>query len=143
MHYFFLERRKERDAEKKEKEKSKKVFEKKMESRTRGNRRKPPNCTDYHSAKESFRWEVPSHFNFARDVVDRRAREQPNKVALLSINDEGTEALHLTFSELSERSTRYNGSSNKLIVINIDNVARQHMFLCSLANNTVVNVCVS
>lgn len=72
----------------------------------RNNNTKPPNCSDYHLARKEFKWRVQPHYNFARDVVDRWAREAPNKVALISVNDEGTEAIRLTFADMMHRSNR-------------------------------------
>ena len=37
---------------------------------------------EYRRAVESFRWEIPTRFNFGRDVVDRWA-EAPERPALL------------------------------------------------------------
>jgi len=68
--------------------------------------KKAPNCSDYGKAKREFTWHVPTHYNFARDVVDRWGQEQPSKIALISVNDEGTEALRLTFADLALRSNR-------------------------------------
>ena len=41
---------------------------------------------------------VPENFNFAYDVVDAWAEEEPDKLALLWTNDEGEE-IRLTFAE--------------------------------------------
>ena len=46
---------------------------------------------------------VPENFNFAYDVVDAWAEEEPDKLALLWTNDEGEE-LRLTFADLKQRS---------------------------------------
>ena len=48
---------------------------------------------------------VPQHFNFAYDVVDAWAAEQPDKLALLWVSENGTER-RLTFRELKEESDR-------------------------------------
>ena len=46
---------------------------------------------------------VPENFNFAYDVVDAWAEEEPDKLALLWTNDEGEE-IRLTFADLKQRS---------------------------------------
>lgn len=46
---------------------------------------------------------IPSEFNFAYDVMDAWAEEQPDKVALLWTNDEG-ECIRFTFKDLKEQS---------------------------------------
>src|SRR5438045_9169202 len=49
---------------------------------------------------------IPTHFNFARDVVERWAKERPNALALWCVSEpEGTEQ-KLTFSELTEKLRR-------------------------------------
>ena len=48
---------------------------------------------------------VPQHFNFAYDVVDAWAAEQPDKQALLWVSENGTER-RLTFRQLKEESDR-------------------------------------
>lgn len=46
---------------------------------------------------------IPDEFNFAYDVMDEWAKEQPDKVALLWTNDEG-ECIRFTFKDLKEQS---------------------------------------
>ncbi|MCR4919904.1 MAG: AMP-binding protein [Prevotella sp.] len=46
---------------------------------------------------------VPEHFNFAYDVMDRWAAEEPDRVALLWTNDQGAER-RATFGQLKEQS---------------------------------------
>ena len=48
---------------------------------------------------------IPENFNFAYDVMDAWAEEEPNKLALLWTNDKGTEH-RLTFSDLKEKTDR-------------------------------------
>jgi acyl-coenzyme A synthetase/AMP-(fatty) acid ligase len=59
---------------------------------------------NYLSEYETFTWERPSYYNFARDVIDRWA-EDSNKVALRWVDDEGTDTC-LTFADISERSRK-------------------------------------
>ena len=48
---------------------------------------------------------VPENFNFAYDVVDAYAAEQPDKKALLWTNDQGEE-IQFTFADLKRESDR-------------------------------------
>ena len=51
---------------------------------------------------ENYITKKPEHFNFAFDVVDRFAIEEPEKKALVWCDDHGNEKI-LTFSELSKQ----------------------------------------
>lgn len=55
--------------------------------------------------REKFEITVPECFNFAYDVVDVWAREQPDKPALLWTNDEGEEHLY-SFADIKRESER-------------------------------------
>jgi acetyl-CoA synthetase len=58
----------------------------------------------YQDFKNNFRIEVPENFNFAYDVVDEYAKQQPEKVALVWCNDNDDRTI--TFGELKEYSDR-------------------------------------
>ncbi len=60
---------------------------------------------DYLSDYGSFKWPRPERFNFARDVVDRWAERDPEKLALLWVDDEGREERR-TFADVSAASCR-------------------------------------
>lgn len=64
-----------------------------------------PNMTDYDTERANFAWEAPAKFNFARDVIDDWATQDPTNLALWWIDDHGTE-IKQTFAELGERSRR-------------------------------------
>ena len=51
---------------------------------------------------ENYITKKPEHFNFAFDVVDRFAIEEPEKKALVWCDDHGNEKI-LTFSELAKQ----------------------------------------
>ncbi|KZX13481.1 AMP-binding protein [Methanobrevibacter filiformis] len=59
----------------------------------------------YEDFKENFRFKIPENFNFAYDVVDRYAKEDPDKIALIWCNDCDEEEI-FTFKEISEYSNR-------------------------------------
>ena len=54
---------------------------------------------------DNFRIKIPEHFNFAYDVVDAWAAEQPDKRALLWTDDKGHERSY-TFAELKYLTDR-------------------------------------
>jgi medium-chain acyl-CoA synthetase len=62
------------------------------------------NMTDYERTYREFRYDVPERFNFSGDVIDRWA-EDPEKLAMLWVDDAGTE-VRRTFREISLASKR-------------------------------------
>lgn len=63
------------------------------------------NMTDYNKTYAEFKWDVPEYFNFAGDVIDKWATQDPNKLAMHWINDDGLEAKR-TFMDFSKASKR-------------------------------------
>ncbi len=61
--------------------------------------------SSYEEFSEKFKLNVPEKFDFARDIVDEWAKQEPEKIALIYMDDDGNEKT-LTFSEISERSKR-------------------------------------
>ena len=59
---------------------------------------------EYHETYRSFRLEVPTHFNFGGDVVDRWA-ENPDHLALIWCDEIGAER-RFTFGDISRLSNR-------------------------------------
>ncbi len=62
--------------------------------------------TSYEDLKANCHLTAPEDFNFAYDIVDRYAREEPNKRALVWIDDNSTEAKVFTFADISRESKR-------------------------------------
>jgi acetyl-CoA synthetase/medium-chain acyl-CoA synthetase len=62
---------------------------------------------EYWRKRETFVWEVPKSFNFARDVVDRFAAD-PNRPATLYRDAHGAES-EITFGEMSDWCHRFAG----------------------------------
>ncbi len=58
---------------------------------------------NYDDYVQNARPNIPENFNFAYDVVDVIARETPDKVAVLWVNDSG-ERKEITFKMLAEMS---------------------------------------
>jgi medium-chain acyl-CoA synthetase len=50
--------------------------------------------------------EVPAHFNFTHDVLERWAAEQPEAVALWWVNEQATEERKITFAEMGRLARR-------------------------------------
>jgi len=59
----------------------------------------------YQEIVDQFVWDRPTHFNFATDILDDWAHREPEKLALLHVDDEGQET-RLSFSDLKDRSSR-------------------------------------
>ena len=59
--------------------------------------------TSVEDFKKNLHFNIKENFNFAYDVTDAWAEEQPDKLALLWTNDEGQE-MRITFGELKKRS---------------------------------------
>ncbi len=66
--------------------------------------------------RKNFEIIVPDKFNFAYDVVDAWAEQEPDKLALLWTNDEG-ESKSYTFADIKRESDRVASFYNKLIGI--------------------------
>ena len=63
------------------------------------------NMKDYRETCSSFQWERPERYNFARDVIDKWAQQDPTKPAMFWVDDEGNE-VRKTFAALSRTSSR-------------------------------------
>jgi len=61
---------------------------------------------DYESFYKNFQIDVPEDFNFAFDVLDVVAKEEPDKRAMVWVNPEGEEHV-FTFLDISRMSNRY------------------------------------
>ena len=59
----------------------------------------------YDELKKHFKINIPDNFNFAYDVVDRYATEQPEKRALVWCDDHGEEKI-FTYKDISEMSKK-------------------------------------
>ena len=73
-----------------------------------------PNMTDYELTRNEFSPDVPEHFNFGFDVVDRWAERQPDKLALLAVDHDGENPRTFTFSDISAASNRFANVLRKL-----------------------------
>ena len=58
---------------------------------------------DHQKLYASFKWERPTHYNFATDVVDRWAKAEPDKLAIFWIDDNADQKQR-TFAQISSNS---------------------------------------
>jgi acyl-coenzyme A synthetase/AMP-(fatty) acid ligase len=63
-----------------------------------------PEMVDYEQTCREFRWDVPEHYNFAFDVVDRWG-EEAQRLAMLWVNERGDEK-RLSFRDFTVRSNQ-------------------------------------
>ena len=63
------------------------------------------NMSDYAESYASFIWDRPESYNFAREVIDKWATEDPDKKAMLWIDDSGKE-VNKTFDDISRASKK-------------------------------------
>ena len=61
--------------------------------------------SSYEEFAETYAVNTPDRFNFAYDVVDVFAKEQPEKIAMVWCNDDGEERI-FTFAQMKEYSDR-------------------------------------
>jgi acyl-coenzyme A synthetase/AMP-(fatty) acid ligase len=64
------------------------------------------NMHDYERTRREFRLDVPARFNYTIDVVDRWAREEPGKLALVAVGPDGRTATRHAFGDLSRDANR-------------------------------------
>jgi acetyl-CoA synthetase/medium-chain acyl-CoA synthetase len=63
------------------------------------------NMTDYEKTYAEFSWDAPERFNFARDVVDKWATQDPQQLALFWVDDNGHEEKR-TYADISQVSSK-------------------------------------
>ncbi len=81
-----------------------------------------PNMTSYDETVKNFTWDVPPDFNYTRDVVDAWARRDPDKLALLAVGPDGSNAVRHSFHDLSVAANRAARFLNELGVRKGDRV---------------------
>lgn len=91
----------------------------------------------YEDFKKNFKINVPDNFNFAYDVVDVYAAQQPDKKALVWCDDNGNEKI-LTFKDLEDYSNKTASMLKSLGVKKGDSVmlmlkSRYEFWFCLLA----------
>ncbi|MDP6895817.1 MAG: AMP-binding protein [Rhodospirillales bacterium] len=71
---------------------------------------------NYAATCKAFSYSVPNDFNFAFDVVAKRAAEA-DKVALIAIDRTGEEVIHHSYSDLDKASNRF---ANALMAMGVE-----------------------
>lgn len=66
----------------------------------------PPNMSDYEMTYREFKWEIPEYYNFGFDGIDRWAEDR-TKLALISVDDTGLNAIRHTFYDLMRLSNQF------------------------------------
>jgi acetyl-CoA synthetase len=74
-----------------------------------------PNLSDYEKTYREFKWEIPEYYNFGFDGIDRWAEDR-TKLALISVDDTGLNAVKHTFYDLMRLSNQF---ANLLIKMGI------------------------
>ncbi|MGH7662250.1 MAG: acyl-CoA synthetase [Vulcanimicrobiaceae bacterium] len=70
---------------------------------------------------ESFEWQVPAEFNFARDVIDVLAKNEPDRAGLIFIDAKGKRSVS-SFKEIADTSARYAAALRDLGIAKGDRV---------------------
>ena len=65
----------------------------------------PPSAPDYQDISDRFRWEIPEYYNIGTDICDKWAALDPNKLALIYIDQTGVPREY-SFGQLRESSNR-------------------------------------
>ena len=64
------------------------------------------NMNDYELTRREFRLDVPEYFNYTADVVDKRAREEPERLALVAVESDGLTSQRLTVGQVARDANR-------------------------------------
>lgn len=80
---------------------------------------------NYENLRRHFRWSIPEYFNIGVDVCDKWADDDPNRIALIHVEDDGGIS-ELSFRELQALS---NQVCNLLCALNVGNQDRVGILL--------------
>lgn len=91
----------------------------------------------YEDFKNNYRVNIPENFNFAYDVIDQWAAEQPDKTALVWCNDDGDERI-FSFGDMKKLSDKaanlfWSHGIRKGDVVMLLLKRRWHYWVCTLA----------
>lgn len=79
----------------------------------------PPNMTDYEATRAAFKLEKPERFNFARDVIDHWASQDPDKLAIWWVDDAGREEKR-SFAQIATASCKLANALSALGIVRGD-----------------------
>lgn len=100
----------------------------------------------YEDFKQNYKLNIPDNFNFAYDIIDEWAKQEPEKPALLWCNDEGAER-QFTFKEISDLSKKAANVYKSLGIKKGDTVMlmlkqRPEAWICLVALCRIGAVCI-
>jgi len=61
----------------------------------------------YQAMRNEFSLEIPSNYNFAFDLVEKRAKDEPNKVAYIAVSRDGEQMEEHTYAKLNAKANRF------------------------------------
>jgi len=93
-----------------------------MSTTLRPDRSAPPRMESYEQERARYRIEVPQTFNPVIDIVERRAQEAPDDVALVSLDGEGELVAEQTTTDLARESRRAARALREVGIIKGDRV---------------------
>lgn len=93
---------------------------------------------DWDAIYQSFRWEIPEHFNMADVVCDRHAASDPDRLALYYEDESGNEETY-TFAAIREKANRL---ANALLGLGIDRGDRVGIILPQRPETAVAHVAI-
>jgi acetyl-CoA synthetase len=64
-----------------------------------------PSARDYETLYNSFRWQIPAHYNIGVDVCDRWAEREPRRTAIFNVRRDGS-VDEISYGVLRESSNR-------------------------------------
>ncbi|ADG82530.1 AMP-binding protein [Thermincola potens] len=104
------------------------------------------NFDSYEDFVENFKINIPGNFNFAYDVVDVMAQENPDKVAMVWCDDKGEEAV-FTFAQMKRYSNKAANFFKSLGIKKGDPVMlilkrRYEFWFCLLALHKIGAICI-
>lgn len=106
---------------------------------------KIPPMHDYDSTAAQFRWELPSHFNFGRDVVDHFAAGE-DRLALIASRADGSVS-HYRFSDMARCSAQIASLLRRggvgvgdRVLVQLPRIAQWHMVMTACAKLGAVPV---
>ncbi|KNZ70753.1 AMP-dependent synthetase and ligase [Thermincola ferriacetica] len=104
------------------------------------------NFDSYEDFVENFKINIPGNFNFAYDVVDFMAQENPDRVAMVWCDDKGEEAV-FTFAQMKRYSNKAANFFKSLGIKKGDPVMlilkrRYEFWFCLLALHKIGAICI-
>ncbi|MHA1164352.1 MAG: AMP-binding protein, partial [Alphaproteobacteria bacterium] len=81
-----------------------------------------PESRDYQDLYKAFEWPAPERFNIAREICDRWAESEPDRLAIIHKTPEGP-LIHISYGELYTRANRLANALRRAGIAKRDRVA--------------------